>query len=256
MYALCKKWQGVSVYDIFEEIAALLHRLPPAPTCPDSASDQLTPEIRRKRETEARMLAEEHQEEGSDPLLSKIRELAHLKREIDEQLSLLIVYSRHFVPPRPYQLSLVADAAGLSVSGVRAISSRKREMEEIVRNLERSDIKGIVTPRSVNLEQSLANLETLTSKKRWRTVVYRLAGTASSADVTLNGATGPQTFTSVQLPVDKSYSIPPGARVQVSLKNRTTEGSVSCEIVVDGTPVGRDEADGPYAVASCAGTVP
>jgi hypothetical protein len=246
------------VYDIFEDIAALLHRLPPASTRADDLSThQPTPDLKREREAEVRALTEAHQAAaGSDPLLDKLRELTALKREIDEQLSHLIVYSRHFVRPRPYQLSLIADATDLSISGVRAISGRKREMEEVARNLERSDTKGILTSGGVNLEKSLANLEALTSKQGWRTVVYRLAGTVPSADATVKTATGTKKTASVKLPATFTYRIPPGAPVHVSLQNKTAEGTVSCEIIVDDTRISRDEADGAYVIASCQGTVP
>ncbi|MFF4617718.1 hypothetical protein [Nonomuraea jabiensis] len=246
------------MYDIFEDIAALLHRLPLASTCADDVSiHQLAADLKRKREAEVRALTEVHQAatDGSDPLLDKLRELSALKREIDEQLSHLIVYSRHFVRPRPYQLSLVADATGLSISGVRAISGRKCEMEEVARNLERSDTKGMLTP-GVKLEKSLANLEALASKQGWRTVVYRLAGTASSADATMKTATGIKKTAGVKLPADFSYSIPPGAPVHVSLQSKAAAGRVSCEIIVDGTRLSGDEADGAHVTASCQGTVP
>ncbi|MEW1842705.1 hypothetical protein AB0392_32575 [Nonomuraea angiospora] len=246
------------MYDIFEDIAALLHRLPSASTrADDPSSCQPTPSLTRLREAEVLAMTEAHHAaDESDPLLDKLRELTALKREIDERLSHLIVYSRHFVWPRPYQLSVVAKATGLSISGVRAISGRRREMEEVARNLERSDIKGILTPGEVRLEKSLANLEALASKQEWPTVVYRLAGTASSADVTVKRATDTKKITSVKLPAELSYRIPPGAPVHVSLQNTATEGSVSCEITVDGTVISRDEADGAYVIASCNGTVP
>lgn len=246
------------MYDIFEDIAALLHRLPPASTCSGSPPlQQLTADLRRKREAEVRVLTEDHQSaDGSDPLLGKLRELTALKREIDEQLSHLIVYSRHFVRPRPYQLSLIAKATDLSISGVRAISSREHVMQEVARNLGRLDIKGMLAPKGVKLEKSLANLETLSPKEGWRSVVYRLAGTASSADVTMKTETGLQMLSDVKLPTDESHSFPPGARVRVSMRNRTAEGSVSCEIVVDGRLISRDEAAGAYAIASCDGRVP
>jgi AraC-like DNA-binding protein len=55
----------------------------------------------------------------ADPVLG---EIAAARRQIDEaehQLRLLLAYAREFVGPRPYTLADVAEAAGMSVSGVR-----------------------------------------------------------------------------------------------------------------------------------------
>ena len=54
-----------------------------------------------------------------DPLLSAIRVARYRKQQAEQDLRLLIAYGREFVRPRPYRLADLAEAAGMSVSGVR-----------------------------------------------------------------------------------------------------------------------------------------
>ena len=63
---------------------------------------------------------------GSDParsdddqLLTEIRNASCRKLQAEQDLRTLIAYGREFVKPRPYRLADLAEAAGLSVSGVR-----------------------------------------------------------------------------------------------------------------------------------------
>ncbi|MET7334214.1 hypothetical protein [Nonomuraea sp. NPDC005650] len=113
------------MYETFDDIARLLHRLPERPTSTDfDRHQQVTCNIEAKRHAERRALKDAYPPPvRSDPLLDKLQELSALKREIDTQIELLVAYSRHFVWPRPYQLARIAEAAGLSISGVRAMSN-------------------------------------------------------------------------------------------------------------------------------------
>jgi hypothetical protein len=51
--------------------------------------------------------------------LDAIRATRHRWLQAEEELRALIAYGREFSYPRPYRLIDLADAAGLSVSGVR-----------------------------------------------------------------------------------------------------------------------------------------
>jgi hypothetical protein len=55
----------------------------------------------------------------ADPLLSALADAAQRKGRADRQIRLLLAYAREHVQPRPYRLADLADAAGMSISGVR-----------------------------------------------------------------------------------------------------------------------------------------
>ena len=103
--------------DMCAEIAALLN---PLPTSGDeNADDARYGQLEAEREDEAASLRVAWEEGGIDPLLST---LAHLRQErlrLEEDMRLLIAYGRRFTHPRPYKLIDLANAAGMSISGVR-----------------------------------------------------------------------------------------------------------------------------------------
>jgi hypothetical protein len=55
----------------------------------------------------------------TDPLLDAIHTARQRALQAEEDLRSLIAYAREFTYPRPYMLRDLADAAGLSISGVR-----------------------------------------------------------------------------------------------------------------------------------------
>jgi hypothetical protein len=55
-----------------------------------------------------------------DPLLAALIDARERKQRADRQIRLLLAYAREHVQPRPYRLADLADAAGMSISGVRA----------------------------------------------------------------------------------------------------------------------------------------
>nr|AGS49712.1 hypothetical protein [uncultured bacterium esnapd14] len=56
---------------------------------------------------------------SSDPVLAALAD-AHARRmKAEEEIRLLLAYARRFVYPHPYTLGELAQAAGMSVSGVR-----------------------------------------------------------------------------------------------------------------------------------------
>jgi len=60
----------------------------------------------------------------SDPLLAALRNARLRKEAADRDLRLLVAYAREVVTPRPYRLADLAQAAGMSISGVRVAYSR------------------------------------------------------------------------------------------------------------------------------------
>jgi len=60
----------------------------------------------------------------SDALLSALRDARQRKEAADRDLRLLVAYAREVVRPRPYRLADLAQAAGMSISGVRVAYHR------------------------------------------------------------------------------------------------------------------------------------
>jgi class 3 adenylate cyclase len=67
-----------------------------------------------------------------DPLLAALADAAQRKQRADRQIRLLLAYAREHVQPRPYRLADLADAAGMSVSGVR-IAYTQADIEHAAR---------------------------------------------------------------------------------------------------------------------------
>jgi hypothetical protein len=65
---------------------------------------------------------------GHDPLLTTLAGLRRQRHDLDAATRRLLAYGREFTRPRPYKLSDLADAAGMSISGVRTAY----DAEEIV----------------------------------------------------------------------------------------------------------------------------
>jgi AraC-like DNA-binding protein len=59
-------------------------------------------------------------EEGDvDPVLSRLRAVRRQQLAAERHMRLLLAYAREFIGPRPYSLAALAEAAGMSISGVR-----------------------------------------------------------------------------------------------------------------------------------------
>ena len=58
-----------------------------------------------------------------DPLLVALADASERKQRADHDLRLLLAYAREHTRPRPYRLADLAQAAGMSISGVRTAYS-------------------------------------------------------------------------------------------------------------------------------------
>ncbi len=56
---------------------------------------------------------------GPDPLLDAIREFVAARNEADATVRALVAYARELATTRKYRLVEIAEAAGMSISGVR-----------------------------------------------------------------------------------------------------------------------------------------
>ena len=103
--------------DMCAEIAALLNPLPAAgdPLAEDAPYGQLAEE----QDQHAESLRLAWDEGGVDPLLSTLARLRQERLRLEADMRLLVAYGRRFTHPRPYKLIDLANAAGMSISGVR-----------------------------------------------------------------------------------------------------------------------------------------
>ena len=67
-----------------------------------------------------------------DPLLAALADAAQRKQRADHDIRLLLAYAREHTQPRPYRLADLAQAAGLSISGIRTAYS-KADVERVAR---------------------------------------------------------------------------------------------------------------------------
>ena len=67
-----------------------------------------------------------------DPLLAALADAAQRRQRADHQIRLLLAYAREHVQPRPYRLADLAEAAGMSISGIRTAYS-KADIEQAAR---------------------------------------------------------------------------------------------------------------------------
>jgi len=127
----------MTAHDICADIAAVLHPLP----APAEEHDDWGPPASylEEREEEAEQLRLGWAEGGIDPLLSTLESLRARRLRLEADMRLLIAYARRFTHPRPYKLIDLAEAAGMSISGVR-IAYDDEELEQLTELLGRAPV--------------------------------------------------------------------------------------------------------------------
>jgi hypothetical protein len=129
----------MTAHDICADIAALLHPVP-APASGEHEDDWAPPaEVWEEREEEARQLRLSWEEGGTDPLLATLASLRAQRLRLEADMRLLIAYARRFTHPRPYKLIDLAEAAGMSISGVR-IAYDDEELNQLIEMLGRAPV--------------------------------------------------------------------------------------------------------------------
>jgi hypothetical protein len=112
----------MAVHDMCADIAALLNPMP-APIDDGEPEDEsfayAAEDAWREREEMAEGLRMSWAEEDVDPLLSTLASLRNRRLQLEADMRLLIAYGRCFTHPRPYKLIDLANAAGMSISGIR-----------------------------------------------------------------------------------------------------------------------------------------
>ena len=109
--------------DMCTDIAALLNPMP-TPVDGGDESDgetyaQAAEAAWQEREEVAEHLRLSWNEQDTDPLLSTLTSLRNRRLQLEADMRLLIAYGRSFTHPRPYKLIDLANAAGMSISGIR-----------------------------------------------------------------------------------------------------------------------------------------
>jgi len=109
----------MTVNDTFADIAALLNPMPARTDDDDEFYGDMASGVLREREELAENLRLAWEEGEEDPLLSILERLRTQRLRLEADMRLLIAYGRCFTHPRPYKLIDLANAAGMSISGVR-----------------------------------------------------------------------------------------------------------------------------------------
>ena len=60
-----------------------------------------------------------------DPVLAALEDARNRRDQADRDIRILLAYARELTRPRPYRLTDLAAAAGMSVSGVRVAYTRE-----------------------------------------------------------------------------------------------------------------------------------
>src|SRR5437899_2077727 len=100
---------------VVEEVAAILHPLASA----DDAGAHEHGQVEDERRVEAEQLELSWVHGGEDPVLTSLRAARARMLAAELEMRRLIAYAREFVRPRPYTLADLAEAAGMSISGIR-----------------------------------------------------------------------------------------------------------------------------------------
>jgi hypothetical protein len=106
-------------FDPYADIAAIRHPMPqPGQADPPDYLDDARQDTLERRIDDAGNLEAASDGLETDPLILAIQE-AHVRRQAaDTEIRRLIAYGREFAP-RPYQLQVLANASGMTPSGIR-----------------------------------------------------------------------------------------------------------------------------------------
>ena len=147
--------------DLCDHVAALLHPLPRPPRRPGDAYHEARVQVEQERRETAEQLRLAWDEAGADPVLSTLAGLRRKQVEIEATVRALLAYAREYAHPRPYTLVDLAEAAGMSFSGVRTAYHEEEVAEVAART-------GLRRPRRPSDRASPAASAKLTSGSHFR----------------------------------------------------------------------------------------
>ncbi|MDG4756197.1 MULTISPECIES: hypothetical protein [Micromonospora] len=109
--------------DTVTDVTAILHPLPVAPATADVDELDAYDAARQQADDDRRRTADQlwtgWEHASVDPLLAALASARRARERAEAQIRHLVAYGREFVQPRPYTLADLAEASGMSVSGVR-----------------------------------------------------------------------------------------------------------------------------------------
>ena len=128
----------MTAHDICDDLAALLNPMPAPADDQEQDDDWGAPadQVWEERAEKARQLRLSWEDGGIDPLLATLSGLRAQRLRLEADMRLLIAYARRFTHPRPYKLIDLAEAAGMSISGVR-IAYDAEELDQLAKLLGR-----------------------------------------------------------------------------------------------------------------------
>ncbi len=107
----------MAMKDIFDDLALL--EFPPLSAGEDDDQlDAAEQDLDQLRSQQVRQM-EVAWDGGVDPVLAQLAALRRRQLAAERHMRLLLAYAREFVGPRPYPLAALAEASGMSISGVR-----------------------------------------------------------------------------------------------------------------------------------------
>ena len=111
--------------DIVADLTNLLCPSPPSPSDEQDPESQLgvwseeACRVQDERDHFESVTRRSWEEGDRDPLLGEIASARARMLQAEREMRSLVAYAREFVDPRPYRLDDLAQAAGMSISGVR-----------------------------------------------------------------------------------------------------------------------------------------
>jgi len=108
----------MAMKDIFDDLALL--EFPPLSAGEDDDQlDAAEQDLDQLRSQQVRQMEVAWDDGGVDPVLAQLAALRRRQLAAERHMRLLLAYAREFVGPRPYPLAALAEASGMSISGVR-----------------------------------------------------------------------------------------------------------------------------------------
>lgn len=130
------------IRDTFADLAAIHNPWPNRDEVEsDVIYDQLCEDVHRARSEEVESLRAGWEHGDDDPVLASVRFARSKMLQAEQELRRLLAYAREFTRPRPYTLAELADAAGMSISGIRTAYERD-EIDYVAAAIEaRADVE-------------------------------------------------------------------------------------------------------------------
>lgn len=155
--------------EIARELAKILVQIAPKEEGedPEDYKARLDHLRKQQRDLESELMMASRVSLSEDPVLTKLAELAVQKRDIVEQIRLIVAYSREFIRPEPYRLRALAEAADMSISGVRTAYTPE-DVGTIASRIDRKNTKGSVFPAQPKPPSAIPQPPTSPGEQWWK----------------------------------------------------------------------------------------